>query len=216
MPHWPGDPHTRITPAASHRTNAYQLSTLTIGEHSGTHIGAPRHFSEKGTSIDQLPVERLIVPAVKVDVVRQAAADCDYLMSADDLRALHPSPPAPGALLLIQTGWDRHWGEPARYLGVQDDGLHFPGISAAAVDYVAENWHVVGIGIDTAGIDGGQSTDFTSNRRCAQYGLYHLENLTGLDKVGDHALVFIGALAVTGGSGSPCRVIALLTQNSLE
>lgn len=213
MPHWPGDPATIITPCRSIGQDGYYLQKLTMGEHSGTHIGAPRHFLENGASVDAVPLQHLIVAGITLNVTLQASNDADYLVSVDDIRKREeqmPRIPA-GALLLVHTGWSRKWFEPSLYLGIQEDGLHFPGISPAAVDYLAENWHIVGISIDTAGIDGGQSVDFLTNRRCAEHNLYHLENLTNLENLRDQeAMVFIGALAIVNGSGSPCRVIARL------
>src|SRR5690242_9624783 len=37
-------------------------------EHAGTHIDAPIHFNEKGQTLDQIPLQRLIGPGVVVDV----------------------------------------------------------------------------------------------------------------------------------------------------
>jgi kynurenine formamidase len=213
MPHWPGDPATKISRCRSIERDGYYLQKLIIGEHSGTHIGAPRHFLEDGASVDAIPLHHLIVPGITLNVSLQATNDADYLVSVDDIRKREESMlriPA-GALLLVHTGWSKKWPEPSQYLGLRKDGLHFPGISPAAVDYLSQNWHSVGVGIDTAGIDGGQSVDFLTNHRCAKHNLYHLENLTHLEDLGDQeVLVFIGALAIVNGSGSPCRVIALL------
>jgi kynurenine formamidase len=213
MPRWPGDPATEISLCRSIQQDGYYLQKLSIGEHSGTHIGAPRHFLENGAGVNTVPLHHLIVPGITLNTSRQAANDPDYLVSVDDIRKREESMlriPA-DALLLVHTGWSIKWHEPSRYLGLRQDGLHFPGISPAAVDYLSQNWHIVGVGIDTAGIDGGQSVDFLTNRRCAEHNLYHLENLTRLEELGDQeVLVFIGALAIVNGSGSPCRVIARL------
>src|SRR3546814_6666758 len=55
------------------------------GEHTGTHWGAPAHFEDGGLTADQLSPEDLFLPAVKVDVREQAAADPDYAVTVDDL-----------------------------------------------------------------------------------------------------------------------------------
>jgi hypothetical protein len=42
--------------------------SFTTAEHGGTHIDAPVHFAEGRTSVDEIPLNRLIGPAVVVDV----------------------------------------------------------------------------------------------------------------------------------------------------
>jgi kynurenine formamidase len=50
--------------------SAYKLSTP---EHGGTHLDAPIHFAENGQTADQIPLERLVAPAVVIDVSKQEA-----------------------------------------------------------------------------------------------------------------------------------------------
>lgn len=45
-------------------------SLLTIGSHSGTHVDAPAHFLGAGTTIDQIPLEKLIGPCVVIDLTQ--------------------------------------------------------------------------------------------------------------------------------------------------
>jgi len=44
------------------------LSAYSLGAHSGTHIDAPMHFIRDGSSIDRVPIERLIGPARVVEI----------------------------------------------------------------------------------------------------------------------------------------------------
>ena len=44
------------------------LSAYSMGAHSGTHIDAPMHFINTGTSVDQLTLEPLIGPALVIDI----------------------------------------------------------------------------------------------------------------------------------------------------
>ena len=56
----------------------YAANRFRTAEHGGTHIDAPIHFSERGRTVDQIPLEQLLGPAVVVDVSAQCAADRDY------------------------------------------------------------------------------------------------------------------------------------------
>jgi kynurenine formamidase len=67
------------------------------------------------------------------------------------------------------------------------------------------------IGIDTASIDHGPSSDFIAHRIGAARGVPNLENLTGLDQLPPTGAVLIALpMKIEGGSGGPVRVVALL------
>lgn len=51
----------------------YSSYDISASEHGGTHLDAPIHFSEGKWSTDQIPLNRLIGPAIKIDVSSQAA-----------------------------------------------------------------------------------------------------------------------------------------------
>jgi arylformamidase len=55
LPTWPGDPVIRIEPAKRiAKGDAANVSLLSIGNHTGTHVDPPSHFIEGGRSIDEL------------------------------------------------------------------------------------------------------------------------------------------------------------------
>src|SRR5438445_7307134 len=63
----------------------YASANFAASEHGGTHIDAPIHFGRGRSTLDQIPVERLIGPAVVIDVRPQCKADPDYELTVDDL-----------------------------------------------------------------------------------------------------------------------------------
>jgi arylformamidase len=84
MPVYPGEPPPLLEPTSQmERGEPYNLSRLTIGTHTGTHIDAPRHFLPSGTSVDQIPVDLLVGPALVVQMaVEQEIAAADLEASA--------------------------------------------------------------------------------------------------------------------------------------
>lgn len=64
---WPGDSKPRILLAKSIEKHGYNLSTLQLGAHNGTHIDAPSHFLKNAGGADQLPLDNLIGRAQVVD-----------------------------------------------------------------------------------------------------------------------------------------------------
>jgi arylformamidase len=61
---YPGNPDIHIEPHSElSKGGSSNLSRLSFGSHTGTHVDAPRHFLEAGTTVDRLPLNVLIGPA---------------------------------------------------------------------------------------------------------------------------------------------------------
>jgi kynurenine formamidase len=91
--------------------------------------------------------------------------------------------------------------------------LHFPGLSAEAATLLAEHRNIAALGIDTASIDRGQSTDFMAHR------ILFAKNIPAFENVGDMSALpatgsFVIALPmkITGGSGGPLRIVAFVPE----
>src|SRR5512139_4025886 len=56
----------------------YASNAFAAPEHGGTHVDAPIHFWATGASVDAIPLDRLIGPAVLVDVGEAVRADRDH------------------------------------------------------------------------------------------------------------------------------------------
>ncbi|MGE0705585.1 MAG: cyclase family protein, partial [Vicinamibacterales bacterium] len=169
----------------------YASNNVFTSEHGGTHVDAPIHFAEGRQTVDRIPLDRLIAPAVVVDVTTQAAADPDYQVTLEDLSAwetAHMPIPA-DAILLIRTGFAARWPDSAKYLGTAERGdagvrqLHFPGLHPDAARWIVSERPVRAVGIDTASIDYGQSTLFESHRTLFEHDIPAFENLAALDRV---------------------------------
>jgi kynurenine formamidase len=194
--------------------SAYRFSSA---EHGGTHLDAPIHFSEGGLTVDAIPIEQLIGPAVVVDVPE--GADADYLVSVDDLTRFeqtHGAIPT-GAIVLLRTGWGARWDDRAAYLGTALTGqaaipeLHFPGLHPDAARWLVDNRDVGSVGIDTPSIDYGQSPDFATHVILNGAGIPALENVANLDQLpATGAFVVALPMKIKGGSGAPVRIAALV------
>lgn len=111
----------------------YAAKAFATAEHGGTHLDAPFHFAEGGDDAAAIPLDRLILPGIVIDVSEAAAADPDYLLTVEDVTAweeAHGRVPA-GSAVLIRTGWAARWPDALAYLGDDTPGetgnLHFPG-----------------------------------------------------------------------------------------
>jgi kynurenine formamidase len=194
----------------------YTAGRYSASEHGGTHLDAPIHFAEGRQTVDQIPVEKLIGPAIVIDVREAVLKDRDYRLSLADITAwetMHGPIPA-GSIVLVRTGWEKHWGDKRAYLGTDKAGdtanLHFPGISREAALMLGER-KVDAIGLDTPSLDHGPSKDFAAHRAFAAAGVYGLENVANLNRLPPTGATVIALpMKIAGGTGGPARIIAVL------
>lgn len=194
--------------------SAYSLSTP---EHGGTHLDAPAHFAANGRTAEQIPLEQLMGPAVVIDVSERAGANRDYRLSRDDVSAFEARHGriGPRTIVLLRTGWSRYWPDVKAYLGDDTPGdaskLSFPSFGEDAAKLLVEEREVSALGVDTASIDYGRSTDFLVHRVAAARNVPGLENLTNLDQLPARGATIIALpMKIEGGSGGPLRAIALI------
>lgn len=214
IPQWPGDPPVEFESVAQIETDGYYLRRFAGGEHSATHINAPKSFYSDGIGIDQYAAESLIVPAVVIDIRDKTAMNADYALQVADVEAWeqqYQQIPA-GSVVLLYTGWQEKWQNPAAFLNSDPQGnLHFPGFSQEATKFLLQERQINGLGIDTHGVDASQDSSFATNRLVLQQPRIVLENLTNLDQLTPlGTTLVIGILRLQHGSGSLAAVIALV------
>jgi kynurenine formamidase len=203
----------------------YAANKFSTAEHGGTHVDAPVHFAEGRQSVDEIPLERLVAPAVVIDVTAATERDADYRASVADIEAFeraHGRIPD-GSIVLVRTGFSLRWPDAARYLGTAERGpdavakLHFPGIAAAAARFLLDERKIGAVGIDTASIDHGQSSTYETHRVLYEANVPGLENLNALDRLpATGAFVVALPMKIKGGSGAPLRAIAIVPAQSKE
>jgi kynurenine formamidase len=189
------------------------------GEHIGTHIDAPVHWisGKGGHDVSTIPPARLVGPAVVLDFTAQVAANNDYLVTIEDIKAWeaeHGALPE-NAWVLLRTGWDKFSNDREAFLNVDETGSHTPGITAEAAKWLAEETKISGLGVETVGIDAGRGAEldppFAAHYHLLgndKYGITSLQNLDKLPATG--AVIVVAPLPIVGGTGSPTRVFALV------
>jgi kynurenine formamidase len=221
---WPTAEAFRLDKVADGMTPAgyyYAANNFFTSEHGGTHIDAPVHFAQGRQAVDAIPLEKLVGLAIVIDVTAAATADADYQISVQDFERWeqqHGQVP-PDSLVLLRTGYARHWPDAARYLGTAERGeaavaqLHFPGLHPDTARWLVANRAIGAIGIDTASIDYGQSTLYESHRVLYERNIPAFENLASLDRLPPTGATVVALpMKIKGGSGAPLRAIALLPQ----
>jgi kynurenine formamidase len=218
---WPTSPSGFKLESLSHGVTPggwfYAANTFCTPEHGGTHLDAPIHFDSTGMTVEKIPLDRLVAPAIVIDVVDACAKDDDYRLTVADVQRFEKQHGkiSAGTIVILRTGWEHFWPDRKNYFGddTPNDAskLHFPSFGAEAARLLVEERRVAAIGLDTPSIDYGQSTDFIVHRIAAAQNVVGLENLRGLGGLpATGATVFALPTKIEGGSGGPLRAIALV------
>jgi len=202
------------------RGPAWYWNNIKCGEHTGTHFDAPIHWvtgkDHEHHATDTLPLENFVAPFVVIDASAEAAADADFLMTVEFVKAWeaqHGEIPK-GSWVLYRTDWSKR-EDPKEFINRGADGLHNPGWDPATVVFLAEERDIIGVGTETVGTDAGQAGAQEPSFPCHNLmhgankcGLASLRNLDQLPATG--GILIAAPLKIEEGSGSPCRVLALV------
>jgi kynurenine formamidase len=214
--HYPGDPEYQLKAVATIDTEGYALNYVSVGEHTGTHWGAPCHFNKGETTADELDPEDFFLPGVVIDIQRQAQEDSDYAVSIDDLEAWqsrYGQFPKQCAVIL-NTGWHKRWPT-ERFTNLDKNGIpRHPGFSLDAVRWLLRQ-EALGyrgaLGTDAFSPDVGVDETFTVSKLLYREHRISLEVLANLDRLPPRGFwLAAGGFVNTGGTGSPATVYALL------
>jgi kynurenine formamidase len=220
MPIWPGNAGVAMRRVEAIADGAVaNVSAVDLGAHTGTHVDAPNHWvtGQDGCDVADVPVARLIRPVVVLDFSAECAADPDFLLEVDHIRAWEAEHGAlpDGGWMIYRTGWDARSHSQQEFINADQAGPHTPGMSVTCARWVAEEAPVVGVGVETVGTDAGAAHSFDPAFPChsylmgsGKYGLTQLQNVALLPVTG--AVLIVGPLPIVTGSGAPARAFALV------
>ena len=195
-------------------------SWLTLGEHTGTHFDAPVHWISgkdlPDNTTDTIPPKNFVAPVCVIDCSRAVAADPDFLLTADGVRAWEAEHGAieAGSWVLMRSDWYHRNGSSETFLNADATGPHSPGPSADCIEYIlskgAIGWGNEGVGTD-AGSAAGMQPPFPAHTLMHKANRYGLASLVNLDKLPPKgAILFVAPLKFVKGTGSPVRALALV------
>ena len=176
----------------------------------GTHMDAPSHCVRGGSSIADISLEQLIVPACVIDV--SAKANADYELCVEDIKKYEKEygriPKA--ALVIAHTGWGRFWSNPDAYRNVDISGqMHFPAFSNQAAEVLVEK-DVAGIAIDTLSPDCLDQT-FSVHKTILGAGKYIIENIANSSQLPPQGgYIIVLPLRIEGATESAIRAVGLI------
>jgi len=190
---YPGDPVLRVESVRRiAQGDPCNLSLLTLGSHTGTHVDAPYHFLADGPRLGDVGLDRMIGEALVADLRGRAAIDAAAL---EDVALRH------GDILLCRTDNSCRWEAPE----FQRD---FAYLTEDAADLLVARG-VRAVGMDYLSIERFGSEGFPVHHRLLGAGVFVIE---GLDlravEPGRYTLVCL-PLKFPELDGAPARAVLL-------
>jgi len=205
-----------ITPVARHDQGGAAVNTISLNEHSGSHVDAPFHFDARGLTMAEVPVDALLLrPFCKYDL-SQDEHQPGELIGVDHLQAAERRAGftiQPRDVAILELGWDCNLPGGPEGRDPTWWGRNQPGLANEACEYLA-GLGVAAVGCDTAAcdvaaVDAEMSGAHGHVSAFLPRGILIVEGLTGLADVPATGLFLALPLKVAEGTGSPIRVVLL-------
>ena len=120
------------SPLMTHETHARSNQKLCLATHIGTHVDAPYHFVPGAATVDEMPLEKYMGPAILIDL-RDAALGLEPL-TIEQVQAAGGVPGAlPGKIAVLFTAWAENESGGPRFYG------HGPYLGTDTAAYLADN-----------------------------------------------------------------------------
>lgn len=193
MVHWPDNPPIvveRVLDMA--RGDGANVSKVSLGVHTGTHVDAPVHFDPHEPGADAIPLDALCGPARVIEIADEREVTVGELVAAN----VHERE----RILLRTKNSPRAWRDPA----FVEDAVH---ISIEAARWLAAR-DVMTVGIDYLSVGGYAAHNGEAvHHALIDGGVWIIEglDLTGVP-AGAYDLLCL-PLKIVGADGAPARVL---------
>ena len=192
MVRWPGNPPVEIERTLDmERGDVANVSNISLGSHTGTHMDAPLHFVRNGEGMDRMPLDATVGRARVIEIRDPVSVKPEELDSHGIGR---------GERILFKTR------NSARRWWTQDFMEDFVYVSEGAALYLAERG-VRTVGVDYLSVGGFHEDGVETHEALLGAGIWVIEglDLSGVEP-GEHELICL-PLKVEDGDGAPARAI---------
>lgn len=182
---YPGDPEPKFDSHATIKDNNANVTRITLGSHTGTHVDAPWHFLQEGNSIEMEPLDKFIGEAAIIDASgKNSITSGDF--SGYDIRS--------NDIVLI-------------YTDTSDRRTDFAYLEVSAAEWMVEHGAKC-VGIDTASVEKYGKKDAPVHKMLLARNIGIIENLANLKQfVGSRMFFVCLPLPLKGIDGSPARAV---------
>jgi arylformamidase len=182
---------------------SYETHMMLFPEHCGTHLDAPRHFHEPGQSIDEMPLERLMLPGLLLDLTHKAIGapiTIDDMIAAEARSGGHIGP---DVATVCWTGTDIWWGG-------SEMSRNRPHVPTSTAEWLVDRGMTM-FATDMIGMDDPAQWWDPTHQIWLSNNVCMVQQLTNLDQlVGENFLIQAFPMKVIGATGCPVRAAALV------
>lgn len=191
MPTYAGEPGPKLEHLKQiSRGDSANVTALSLGSHTGTHVDAPHHFLDGHSTVEAMPVDALIGSARVIEFTGRGH------ISVGDLEAA--AIPEGTTRLLVKTANSRFW---------DDDDFHtdFIGLTGDAAEWLVARGFVL-VGIDYLSIERFHSPGHEVHKTLLAANVVILEGLDLRAVAPGPYTVVCAPLKVVSADGAPARV----------
>lgn len=189
---------------------------VSVASQYGTHVDVPRHFWGEGRSMESIDVTEMVMPLVVVDKSKECAANPDFMLTIDDLKAWeaeYGQIPA-GSFVAFRSDWHKRG---TNLDNPDENGVpHYPGWDVEAIRWLVEERNIASIGHEPADTDPGFVTTkpdaypYPGEQYILEVNRFQIEVMRNLDQcpaVG--AMIVCAFPKLKDGVGFPARCFAI-------
>lgn len=191
VPTYPGNPAFELQPIKRiAEGGSSNVSRVSMGTHTGTHVDAPRHFFDSGAGVDELPLDLLIGRARVVEIPHRGGIGQEDLAAADlreDLR------------VLLKTANSALWNSSE----FRQDYAH---LTEAGAQYLVDQG-VKLIGIDYLSVEQYRKAGAPAHHALLSAGVVVIEGLNLSEADAGMYELYCLPLRIAGADGAPARVV---------
>jgi kynurenine formamidase len=184
---YPGDPEPRLDPLSTIDNDGVNVTRITLGSHTGTHVDAQSHFLANGNRVENEPLKKFAGEALVIDASRKHGEG----ITRQDLENHKVNA---GDIILL-------------YTGTGGTATRFAYLEVSAAEWVVEH-SVKCVGIDTLSLEKYGRKDAPVHKMLLGKNIGIVENLANLEKFVNRRLFFVCLpLPLGGADGSPARAV---------
>lgn len=200
MPIFPGDPCPKFESILDLEKDKVNVSRITLGSHTGTHVDSQKHFIKNGVGIEQESLSKFIGEAVVMDFSKKIIGDGITNQDLDSYSSLV----VPNDIILLYTGVSNYWND--HYM--DKVGKKFTYLDPTAAEWIIDH-QIRSVGIDTLSVEKYGSKGSITHKKLLGSGIGIIENLNSnlAQFVGNRVFLVCLPLALKGLDGSPARAI---------
>ena len=177
------------------KVDGYNVSSLYLSTHTGTHIDVPKHIFEDGYTLDDFDTKEFIGNAYIIDCRHLSVIDLEVLEKYKDNILKYD-------YLILKTGWERYFNSEKYF-------LDYPALTCEASNFLGNIKSLTGIGTDCISIDSEKNEELYNHKNLLSKNKIIIENLCNLDVLDNSFEIIIAPLKIAEGDGAPASVYAI-------